>query len=110
MKKKIIIASATVFFAVATMFNMNLLQTNNAGDVSLESIAVMAQAQEEYISSLIGPPKLECKCVDCPKSEEGCWSYAYGSAGNDGYNGSWQCEGAGRIEQNVIDRNPNACR
>lgn len=47
MKKKIIIASATVLFAVATMFNMNLLQGNSVGDVSLDDIAVMAQAQAE---------------------------------------------------------------
>ena len=47
MKKKIIIASATVLFAVATVFNMNLLQGNSVGDVSLDAIAVMAQAQGE---------------------------------------------------------------
>ncbi len=45
MKKKIIFAVATGLFALATVFNMNVLQSNNAGDVSLESIAVMAQAQ-----------------------------------------------------------------
>jgi len=44
MKKKIIIASATVLFAVATVFNMNLLQGNSVGNISLESIAVMARA------------------------------------------------------------------
>ncbi len=44
MKKKIIFAVATGFFAVATMFNMNLLQANSAGDVSLEAIKAMAQA------------------------------------------------------------------
>ena len=47
MKKKIIIASATVLFAVATVFNMTLLQGNSVGDVSLDAIAVMAQAQNE---------------------------------------------------------------
>ncbi len=47
MKKKIIFAVATSLFAIATVFNMNVLQSNNAGDVSLESIAVMAQAQNE---------------------------------------------------------------
>ncbi len=47
MKKKIIIASATVLFAVATVFNLNLLQENSVGDVSLDAIAVMAQAQNE---------------------------------------------------------------
>ena len=47
MKNKIIFAVATGFFAVATVFNMNLLQGNSAGDVSLDAIAVMAQAQSE---------------------------------------------------------------
>ena len=47
MKKKIIFAVATGFFAVATVFNMNILQGNSAGDVSLDAIAVMAQAQSE---------------------------------------------------------------
>ena len=65
MKKKIIIASATVLFAVATMFNMNLLQGNSVGDVSLESIAVMAQAQEEYISSG-GGHTVTYECYDAP--------------------------------------------
>ncbi len=44
MKKKIIFAVATGLFTVATMFNMNMLQSNNASDVSLDAIAVMAQA------------------------------------------------------------------
>ena len=47
MKKKIISAIATGFFAVVTMFNMNMLQANSTGDVSLESIAIMAQANLE---------------------------------------------------------------
>jgi Zn-dependent M28 family amino/carboxypeptidase len=45
MKKKIFFALATSFFAVATVFNMGMLQSGNTSDVSLESIAVMAQAQ-----------------------------------------------------------------
>lgn len=44
MKKKIFFGVATLFFAVATMFNLSMLQGRSAGDVSLESIAVMAQA------------------------------------------------------------------
>jgi hypothetical protein len=47
MKKKLIFAIAIGFFAVATVFNMNMLQSNDAGDISLEGIAVMAQAQDE---------------------------------------------------------------
>lgn len=50
MKKKIFFGVATLFFAVATMFNLSMLQGRSAGDVSLESIAVMAQAMsgEEF--------------------------------------------------------------
>ncbi|HTO17145.1 MAG TPA: hypothetical protein VLZ83_15370 [Edaphocola sp.] len=34
-------------FTLATVFNMNVLQSNNAGDVSLDAITVMAQAGGE---------------------------------------------------------------
>ncbi len=47
MKKKIFLGGAALLFAAVTVFNMNMLQTNKAGDVSLEAIAVMAQAQSE---------------------------------------------------------------
>ena len=47
MKKKIVFAVATGFFAVATVFNMNLLQGNSVGDVSLDAMSIMAQAQSE---------------------------------------------------------------
>jgi hypothetical protein len=47
MKKKIIIASASVLFAVASVLNINMLQSGKPGDVSLDAIAVMAQAQNE---------------------------------------------------------------
>lgn len=52
MKKKIIFAVATSFFAVATVFNMDLLQANSASDVSLESIMIMqkAEAETRYIT------------------------------------------------------------
>lgn len=53
MKKKIIFAIATSSFAVATVFNMNLLQGNTLGDVSLDSIAIMAQAQNGEV--VVGP-------------------------------------------------------
>ncbi len=73
MKKKIIIASATVLFAVATMFNMNLLQGNSVGDVSLDDIAVMAQANGESawdafkqgISDWWNSEIYDCSSVEC---------------------------------------------
>ncbi len=51
MKKKVIFAVATGLFALATVFNMNVLQSNNAGDVSLDAIAVVAQAGSENAGS-----------------------------------------------------------
>ncbi len=50
MKKKIIFAIATSFFAVATMFNMNMVQSNSAGDISLENIMIMQKAEAELSS------------------------------------------------------------
>jgi hypothetical protein len=47
MKKKLFIGIAMSLFAVATVFNMNMLNENGAGDVSLDALAVMAQAQDE---------------------------------------------------------------
>jgi hypothetical protein len=41
-------------FAVATVFNMNISEQSEAGDVSLDAIAVMAQAQNGEIIT-IGP-------------------------------------------------------
>ncbi len=54
MKKKITFAVVTGFFVVATMLNMNMLQANNAADVLLKNIAVMAQAQDERDSTKVG--------------------------------------------------------
>ena len=47
MKKKIFIGIAMSLFAVATVFNLSISKQSKAGDVSLEAIKVMAQAQEE---------------------------------------------------------------
>ena len=52
MKKKIIIASASVLFAVASVLNINMLQSGKPSDVSLDAIAVMAKAQSESGTSL----------------------------------------------------------
>ena len=47
LKKKVIFGMVAGFFAVATVFNMSLLNDNGAGDVSLDAIAVMAEAGGE---------------------------------------------------------------
>ena len=39
-------------FAVATVFNMNIAEQGNAGDVSLDAIAVMAQGQNELSTDI----------------------------------------------------------
>jgi hypothetical protein len=49
MKKKFFIGIAMSLFAVATVFNMNISEQNNSNDVSLDAIAVMAQAQSEMV-------------------------------------------------------------
>jgi hypothetical protein len=47
MKKRIFLGGAALLFAAATAFNMNMLQGNSVGDVSLDAIAVMARANGE---------------------------------------------------------------
>ena len=46
-KKKVLMGIAAGLFAVVTVFNMGMLNENNAGDVSLDAVAVMAQAHPE---------------------------------------------------------------
>jgi hypothetical protein len=73
MKKKIIFAVATGFFAVATVFNMNLLQDDKNGELALDAIAVMASATGESGGS--GGP--------CPWDvpDAMCYQYADGRSG-----------------------------
>jgi hypothetical protein len=47
LKQKAIIGMVASFFAVATVFNMSMLNENNAGDVSLDAIMVMTEAEAE---------------------------------------------------------------
>ena len=59
MKKKFFIGIAMSLFAVATVFNMNLSEQNEAGDVSLDAIEVMAQAEAEF-NACPGPMTWRC--------------------------------------------------
>jgi hypothetical protein len=59
MKKKIFIGISMSLFAVATVFNMSISEQGSAGDVSLDAIAVMAQAQ--YENSHSGSQEVEMK-------------------------------------------------
>ncbi len=55
MKKKIVFAVATVFFAFATVFNMHVLQHNDDTDIVLEQASTMAQANlAEWLSDNLG--------------------------------------------------------
>jgi hypothetical protein len=65
-KKKAIIGIAAGLFAVATVFNMSMLNEKNSSDVSLDAVSVMAEAQSESFGRSIacwkgtGPA-----CVTC---------------------------------------------
>jgi hypothetical protein len=52
MKKKIFIGMATLFFAAITFYNVQVTQQD--GDISLENIALMAQASGESGTCCIG--------------------------------------------------------
>jgi hypothetical protein len=52
MKKKFFIGIAMSLFAIATVFNMNISEQGNAGDVSLDAIKVMAKADGELSSKI----------------------------------------------------------
>ncbi|MGM0504467.1 MAG: hypothetical protein ACQESQ_07605 [Bacteroidota bacterium] len=58
-KKKLIFGMIASLFALATVFNMNMLNENVTGDVSLDAIAVMAQAQNESNNGF-SSPTFEC--------------------------------------------------
>ena len=99
MKKKIVFAVATGFFAVATVFNMNLLQGNSAGDVSLDAIGVMAKAQSEWPQSIEDTfgnyPFHQTYCSPCINEKGqsgikiGCELAWWGACKVDSY--SWNC-------------------
>ena len=46
-KKKVLMGIAAGLFAVATVFNMDMLNENAAEDISLDDIEVMAKAEAE---------------------------------------------------------------
>jgi hypothetical protein len=73
MKNKIFIGIAICLVTAATVFNINLAEQNKAGNVSLDAIAVMAQAQSEspigrYCTEGIkytGSPNAAVRCSNC---------------------------------------------
>ncbi len=68
MKKKILLGSVASLFAIATVFNMGLLNFNKQSDATLDAIAVMVEAQNE-----INPD-----CINgCVLGEGGCVCFKY---------------------------------
>ncbi|MFW6222322.1 MAG: hypothetical protein ACOC3T_01790 [Bacteroidota bacterium] len=66
MKRKIFISLATFLFASITFYNVQVSQNN--GDISLEHIALMAEASDESGGGEI---------VKCMVSGGGLWASAY---------------------------------
>ncbi len=56
MKRKIIFGSIAILFAAASAFNIGLIQTQDAGDISLDAITIMAQANNEGGSNVYEIP------------------------------------------------------
>ena len=54
MKRKIVIAITTCLFLVITLFSIQLLHNNEDLDFSIQDIAVMAQAEDDYIQGAWG--------------------------------------------------------
>ena len=103
MKSKIRIAGVLLFLIVFKAINFFSIDVNSKSDLNLDTLIKVALANGESGAGLT------CNCVDCPSDESGCWSYDYSNTecggSNSGYSGSWQCEGAGKIEKHVIDCN-----
>ncbi len=66
MKNKILFGCVSVLFVAATAFNIGLLQTKDANDVSLDAITIMAQAHDgetggySYLCTSGGPGSISC--------------------------------------------------
>jgi len=61
--KKIIFGIVAGLFAVATVFNMSMLNDNGVGDVSLDAVEIMAQAEAEVSGS--GKADTMAYCSSC---------------------------------------------
>ncbi len=74
MYKKILFGSIAILFAAASAFNIGLIQTKDAGDISLDAIAIMAQAHngetayDAFIQSIKdwwNSEIYDCRVVEC---------------------------------------------
>ncbi len=82
MYKKIIFGCVAILFAAASAFNIGLIQTQNAGDISLDAITIMAQAHDgeagnnlwrNYENHII-----ECKITETKFCDLDIWIPGYG--------------------------------
>jgi len=73
MKKKSYIGIAMSLFAVATVFNMNMMNENGAGDVSLDVLTVMAQATGEGSGGSGCPSTPNTTCDTFADGSKGCF-------------------------------------
>ncbi|MGV8139554.1 MAG: hypothetical protein AB2L20_30525 [Mangrovibacterium sp.] len=100
--KRLKIRAMLFSFVLASVNFLSIDLNSNSNDLNLDTLIKVALADGESGG-------LTCNCVSCPGDESGCWSYDYSVTGcggaNSGYTGSWQCEGAGKIEKHVIDCN-----
>jgi hypothetical protein len=82
LKKKVIFGMVAGLFAVATVFNMSMLNENGAGDVSLDAVALMAQAQsgESAWESFTNSTEewYDSKIYDCKRITEEIDDYEWG--------------------------------
>jgi hypothetical protein len=74
MKKKIFIGIAMSLFAVATVFNMNISEQSKAGDISLDDIKIMTQAEAENSGFLCAHVSYSW-CVWEDYEAKGSWAY-----------------------------------
>ena len=77
--------TASVLFAVASVFNMNLLQDDKNGELALDAIAVMASANGESGGSG-GPCPWDVPDATCYQYYGGQYGCLYTSELNSGLN------------------------
>ncbi len=62
MKKKILLGAVASLFAVATVFNMGLLNFSSHSDATLEAITVMVEASGESYTNCINCKPVRIRC------------------------------------------------
>lgn len=86
MSKKVLFGSIAILFAAAAVFNINLLQNKNAGDISLDAITIMAEAQNgEYVHGTLltnwKTYEVECFLETTTITTSSGWGIGYNNSG-----------------------------